>query len=291
MLLSHESIKCDVNLAKQTWLGVGGSAEYFYSANSEAELADIIRSLDSSIDVTVIGAGSNILIRDAGIKGLVVKLGGDLNSISIEDNIVTVGGAVKCPYLARYLLQHSLSNLEFIIGIPGTIGGSVFMNAGCYGYEIKDFIHQVHGIDKDGNYRSLRGQDIDFQYRKSNLPTGFIVTKADFICKPDAYESINKRITDISLERKANQPCNVRTVGSVFKNPSQCNKRAWQLIKEAGCHLFKSENVCLSDLHSNFIIHNGSGNSQEIEDFIIKIRDQVHSKTGVLLEIEVVFLG
>lgn len=279
----------DADLSKQVWFRVGGPAQVLFKPESVSDLQQFLKHKPKDIPITIIGAGSNILIRDGGISGVVIRLVRGFNDIAIKGNEIRAEAGALDRTVAMTAAQHGLAGLEFFAGIPGTIGGAVFMNAGAYGHETKDILKSVDAIDADGILRTYGVDQIGFSYRHSNLPEGSIVVGATFVGTPAPRDQILKRIDGIMKERSDAQPVNARTGGSTFKNPSGI--KAWELIDQAGCRGKKIGGAQVSEKHCNFLINTGEATAQDLEDLGRHIQSQVYEKSGILLEWEIKRLG
>ncbi len=284
--------KFDYNLSKHSWFGIGGNAEIFYVPASLEELQLVLFSNEKAIDVTVIGLGSNIIIRDGGIPGLVIKLGNGFNYISHNKDIVFAGAAVQDKVLSKYCFRNSIIGLEFYSGIPGTVGGAACMNAGCFGSETKDVFIKAKCLSNQGELKELHCSEELFTYRKNNYLDKLIVCEVQYINEIGDPLAINKKIREISNQRKETQPQKVLTAGSTFKNPFDLGVlKAWQLIEKAGLRGYESNGVSLSTHHANFIVNRQKESANLIEDFGENIRREVKNKLGIELEWEIKILG
>ena len=283
----------NVKLSKYSWFNLGGNAEYFYKVQNKKQLIDFLEeSKKKNFKLTIIGAGSNTLFRDNGVKGVVIKLGNNFSFIKLIDkNILHVGAATLDRKVANFAKQNSLGNLEFLSCIPGSIGGAVIMNSGCYDNDISKVLLSIQVIDTINlEEKEVKKKDIKFLYRGTNLSKNFIIISAKFKGSISNKEKIEKKQTDFIKKKKLSQPSQIKTCGSTFKNIDN-EKKAWMLIKEAGCDTFKEGDAAISAKHCNFFVNNGKAKSSDIESLIKKVKDRVYIKTGVNLELEIKITG
>ncbi|MBR1734149.1 MAG: UDP-N-acetylmuramate dehydrogenase [Alphaproteobacteria bacterium] len=276
-------------LSKKSWFGVGGPAEILFIPEDIDDLVFFLRNVPDNINITILGAISNVLIRDGGIEGVVILLGEQFKKIYVEDEIIEVGAAVNCTRLATVAVDAELGNLEFLMGLPGTIGGALKMNAGCYGSEISDFLVEFEAVTTSGHIKWFTKKDIKFEYRHSGIPDDLIVTRAWFKVNSNVNYSILKKVNSIVEKRKASQPLNKRSCGSTFKNPT--GKKAWELIEKAGGRGMRIGGAMVSDKHCNFIVNEGNATANDIETLGEKIAQKVLETSGIQLEWEIVRLG
>ena len=285
-------IEFNFNLSKMSWFGVAGNAEIFYSPDSLSELALFLKLLPTDINRTIIGLGSNLLVRDGGIEGVIIKLGKNFNNINVESSYVHVGASVLDKVLSKFCLEQSIQGFEFLTGIPGCIGGAVAMNAGCYGSEIKDIFLSAKCLDYQGNEIIIDHSEDLFSYRNNTKTKDLIILEIKFNKLSGDKNKIFNKMEEINKNRILSQPQKVRTAGSTFKNPtSQSSKKAWELIEISGSKTIERNNVTLSDKHANFIVNKQFESANDIEIFGELIRKKVFDKTGVLLEWEIKILG
>ena len=275
-------------LGEFTWFRVGGPAQAFFMPDDENDLAYFLRNLSTEIPVTVIGAGSNLIVRDAGVPGVVIRLGRGFNDVNIEDHRVTAGTAMLDVMVARAAQAAGVSGLAFLSGIPGTIGGALRMNGGAYGGETKDVLLETRGIDRQGNARKFSNGEMGFSYRHCGVPEDVIFTAAVLQGRAGEPEQIAAEMAAIKKKREASQPRN-RTGGSTFKNPP--GHSAWKLVDEAGCRGLTIGGAQVSDLHSNFLINLGSASAADIETLGETIREKVKANSGIDLEWEIKRVG
>ena len=285
------SIKYDYNIAKKTWFGSGGKTKIFFEPRNIAELIFFLKFLPKRIIIFVIGLGSNTLIRDGGFNGVIIKLNKGFNKIDYnkKKKIITVGSGVKNIDLSKFSLDNQIRGFEFLIGIPGSLGGSIKMNASCYEQTISDLFIQASLIDRKGNIHSLTKEKIQFEYRKTSIPKDWIFLDATFRVKNSKKELIKKRMDSITTKRKKSQPVACRTGGSTFQNSKEY--KAWELIDKIGYRGMNIGDAKISDLHPNFIINKGNAKSLDIELLGEEIRKKVFSRTGIKLKWEIIRVG
>lgn len=282
-------IVTDANLARLSWFRTGGTADILFEPADEQDLIQVLRKAPTSMPITTIGVGSNLLVRDGGVRGMVIRLGRGFSEISARGNVVTAGGGAMDIHVAKFAAKEGLSGLEFLSGIPGTIGGAVKMNAGAYGREVKDCLKHAHAVDRFGHVEELEPEDFAFSYRHSALGDGRIILKAAFHARPGDTEAINQRLKEIADARADSQPLGTRTGGSTFKNPD--GTHAWELVDQAGCRGMRIGDAEVSEKHCNFLINHGNATAEDIESLGEKVRQLVHEKTGTLLEWEIKRIG
>jgi len=276
-------------LGEFTWFRVGGPAQALFMPEDENDLAYVLGNLPTDIPITVIGAGSNLIVRDGGVEGVVIRLGRGFNGIETDDSQrVTGGTAVLDVMVARAAQKAAIAGLAFLSGIPGTIGGALRMNGGAYGGETKDILVEARGVDRAGTIRTFSNADMGFSYRHCAAPEDVIFTTAVFQGKAGDPEQIAAEMEAIKQKREASQPRN-RTGGSTFKNPPGQN--AWKVIDEAGCRGLKVGDAQVSELHCNFLINLGRASAADIETLGETVRERVKVHSGVDLEWEIKRIG
>ena len=287
----NQNIKKNVLLSQYNWFNLGGPAELFFKPKDKKELVDILRySKDKNLKINVIGAGSNTLIRDKGIKGLTIKLGKSFSQIKLLDNeTIEVGASALDKKLAYYAQENLISGFEFLSCIPGSLGGAVIMNSGCYGEDISKVFLSLRAINFNGEEIEIKKENIKFFYRKTNLPNDLIITSVVLKGKQSTKHYIDTKQSQMIETKKRSQPSNVKTCGSTFKNPE--GEKAWELIKRSHCENLSVGDAKISKKHSNFFINNGKATSKQIESLITKVRDKVLKKTGIDLELEIKIVG
>ena len=283
----------NVNLSGFSWFNLGGNAEYFYKAKDKDQLIEFLRETKKEkIKTTILGAGSNTLFRDKGVKGVVIKLGKFFSFTKIVDkDILEVGAATLDRKVANFARDNNLKNLEFLSCIPGSIGGAIVMNSGCYENDISKVLLSVRAINiNEISEIEIKRDDIKFLYRGTNLPDDIIIISAKFKCSVGKKEEIEKKQLNFIERKKLSQPSQIKTCGSTFKNINE-DKKAWMLIKESGCEQFKEGDAIISQKHCNFFVNNGNAKSSDIENLIKKVQKKVYQKTGVNLELEIKIVG
>jgi len=272
-------------LKNSTWFKVGGPAEVLFQPADEADLANFLKNLPSDVPITVLGLASNVIVRDGGIAGVVIRLGPTFRVIGIEDMIVTAGAATVDLQVARAALNQSLTGLEFMSGIPGSVGGGLRMNAGAYGSEFKDVVIDARVMDRKGNIRTLKAPEMGFTYRQSAVPDDFIFLSARFKAEPGDKDAIAAKMAEIQKTRGDTQPIRTYTGGSTFANPE--GKKAWQLVDQAGCRGLKVGGAEVSTQHCNFLINTGSASAHDLETLGETVRRKVKEASGIELRWEI----
>jgi UDP-N-acetylmuramate dehydrogenase len=277
------------SLSELTWFRVGGPAQVFFMPQDENDLAYFLQNLPPEIPVTVIGAGSNLIVRDGGVLGVVIRLGRGFNEIKVEaDNRIAAGTAMLDVVVARAAQAAGIAGLAFFSGIPGSIGGALRMNGGAYGGETKDVLVEARGIDRRGNMRTYSNAEMGFSYRHCGVPDDVIFTAAVIQGRAGDPEAIAAEMASIKGKREKSQPRN-RTGGSTFKNPP--GHSAWQLVDAAGCRGLKVGQAKVSELHSNFLITLDGATAADIETLGETVRARVKAHSGVELEWEIKRIG
>ncbi len=287
------SLSENTSMSKYSWFNLGGPAEYLFKPDNKQQLIEFLRENKiHKLKIFIIGAGSNTLIRDKGIKGVVIKLGKGFGGINlINKNTIEVGASVLDRKVANFAKENNISDFEFLSCIPGSIGGAVIMNSGCYENDISKVVRSIKVIDIDECIeKEIKREEIEFYYRGTNLSNKFIVTSVTMRGSLGVKEKIEKKQIDFIERKKLSQPSQVKTCGSTFKNIVN-DKKAWQFIKESGCDKFKVGDAQISNKHCNFFINNGNANSSDIELLINKVKKTVSEKTGVNLELEIKIIG
>ena len=286
-----DRVKFDESLSKFSWFNVGGPAELFFRADSEEELSIFFKYLNSlNKQITIIGAGSNTLIRDGGVKGATIKLSSKFSYLKlIEETLIEAGAATFDKKLSEFSKENSIAGLEFLSCIPGSVGGAIKMNAGWHGHSIENVVASIKVMDFEWNIKEIEKSEISFFYRGSSLPNNLLILSAKFKGKLSKKENIEKKLIQLTDKKKASQPSGVKTCGSTFKNPE--NKKAWQLIKESDCDKLSVGGAKISEKHCNFLINEGNANSREIEELINNVKKKVLIKTGVKMELEIKIIG
>lgn len=284
----------DEALAPFTWFRVGGTAEALFIPADAEDLADFLKALDPSVPVTVLGVGSNVIVRDGGVEGVVIRLGGrPWAQVTTDGDMITAGAGALDSMVAKASAKAGLAGLEFYAGIPGTVGGALTMNAGCYGAETKDVLVSAWGLTRSGERVDYALADFGYTYRHSLAPAEIIWVEATYRGTPDEPAAVQARIDEITSRRETTQPIREKTGGSTFKNPP--GHSSWKLVDEAGwrgkLHAETGGGAMFSDLHSNFMINPGEATAADIEGLGEAVRADVLLKTGVQLEWEIKRIG
>jgi UDP-N-acetylmuramate dehydrogenase len=278
------------SLAELTWFRVGGPAQVLFMPEHEDDLAYFLAHLAGEIPVTVVGLGSNLIVRDGGVPGVVIRLGRGFGDTAIEsDHRVRAGAAVPDVKVARVAQEAGIAGLAFLRGIPGAIGGALRMNGGAYGGETKDVLIEARGVDRKGNVAVWRNADMHYSYRHCGAPEDLIFTQALFQGRPGDRAQIAAEMDKITGSREATQPIKSRTGGSTFKNPP--GHKAWQLIDAAGCRGLVVGDAQVSEMHCNFLINRGNASAADIETLGETVRARVKENSGVELEWEIKRIG
>ena len=286
--------QADYPLSRITWFKVGGVADVLFRPADADDLAAFLAGCPTDIPVTVLGVGSNVLVRDGGIRGVVVRLGRGFTDIVVEDTCVVAGGGALDINVARVAADAGLAGLEFLSGVPGTIGGAVRMNAGAYGGDLGGILDSVVLLDRAGRARTLTRDDLSFTYRQSRLPPQTIVVRATLVGTPSDAPAVHGRMAEIKQAREATQPVRTRTGGSTFRNPGGPEgdaPRAWQLIDDAGCRGLTRGGAMVSPVHCNFLENTGQATAADLEALGEEVRQRVAEQSGVHLQWEIERLG
>ena len=282
----QDQIKKNHPLCKNSWFGVGGNASTFFSPRNRIDLKTFLKNFKHKKIITI-GSGSNILFKDTGFKGLVIKLGKEFSKIEDSNSSIVAGAAALKSNVSDFAKKKGIGEFEFLSAIPGNIGGGIIMNSGCFGSEISDIVEQITIMDYSGNEKILNRNKINFQYRESGLPENYIVLEVLFRkTKRMPISAIEEKIKKIKSEKKISQPTGIRTGGSTFKNPVN-NKKAWELIKQCGCDKISFGNAKFSQHHCNFIDNTDLASSKDIQKLIKETQKIVHKKSGIKLELEI----
>ena len=287
-----EDVKFNYDLKKKNWFNIGGRTKVFYKANNLKDLVNFLKKLDNKERIFILGYGSNTLVADDLFDGVVIKLSKHFNNISLlKENIIIAGSAVLDKTLSEFAMENNISGFEFLSCIPGTIGGGIKMNAGCFGKEFKDLLLSIQAIDKSGNIITIPSKEIKFYYRGSDLPEDLIFLSASFKGYKSDMSQIKNEIERLKIKKDKSQPSKIKTSGSTFKNPkSQTEKKVWELIKES-VPLDKSfGDACISDKHCNFFVNKGNATFNDMRNLIDFVAKKVFEKTGISLEKEIKIL-
>ena len=280
----------DESLSKHSWFNLGGPAKVIFKPKNLNELSIFLKNCKEFNKIKVLGAGSNTLIRDGGFDGVIIKLGKSFSHLSLlGQNMLIAGASALDKNVSNFALENSLSGFEFLSCIPGTIGGGIRMNSGCYGEDISKILISVQVMDLSGKLKVVHSSDIKFSYRGCNLDNSLIFISATFKGKNDSNPNIQKKIINLVERKKKDQPSKIKTCGSTFKNPE--NNKAWSLIKDSGCAGMKMGDAHISEKHCNFFVNKGNAKSQDLENLIYQVKNRVLNKTGIKLELELEIIG
>ena len=278
------------NLSKYSWFNLGGPAKVIFKPMNLNELSIFLKNIKEFDKIKVLGAGSNTLIRDGGFNGIIIKLGKSFSHLSLlNKNTVIVGASALDKNVSNFAFENSLTGFEFLSCIPGTIGGGVRMNSGCYGEDIEKILVSVQVMDFQGKMKVIYSSDIKFSYRGCNLGNNLIFVSATFKGKSDNKLNIQKKINNLIKRKNEDQPTKIKTCGSTFKNPE--NGKAWKLIKDSECGGMKVGDAYISEKHCNFFVNKGKATSKDLEELIYKVKSKVFNKTGINLELELQIIG
>ena len=279
------------SLSKYSWFNLGGPAKIFFRPENKNQLKHFLSEIKIKNDqMHILGAGSNTLIRDAGFEGVIIKLGSKFSSVNLLNReTIEVGAATLDRKVSDFAKNNCISRMEFLSCIPGSIGGAITMNSGCYGTEISEILLSIIVVDNLGQEKELSKKEINFFYRGSDLPKNHIIISAKLKGEIASKELIEKKQQELIERKKNSQPSKIKTGGSTFKNLS--DKKAWMLIKESGCHKFKVGDAKISEKHCNFFVNDGNAKASDIETLINKVKTEVQKKTGIKLELEIKIIG
>jgi len=278
------------SLSKHSWFNIGGPAKVIFKPKNLKELSIFLKNIKGPDKIKVLGAGSNTLIRDGGFNGVIIKFGKPFAHLSIlDENKLIAGTSALDKNVSNFALEKSISGFEFLSCIPGTIGGGIRMNSGCYGDNISKILVSVQVMDLDGKIRVIYASDIIFSYRGCNLDKNLIFISATFKGKRNNQQKIKKKIENLLELKKNDQPLKIKTCGSTFKNPE--NKKAWKLIKDSGCAGMKVGEAYISEKHCNFFVNKKNAKSDDLENLINQVKNKVFDKTGINLELELQIIG
>ena len=290
----------DRSLADLTWLRVGGPADWLYQPADEADLADFLAALDPAVAVFPMGVGSNLIVRDGGLRAVVIRLGRGFNGISVEGNRVVAGAAALDAHVAKRAAEAGL-DLTFLRTIPGSIGGAVRMNAGCYGSYVADVLEEVRIVTRDGRIETLPASALHLRYRQSELPAGAVIVQAVFRAGTGDPAALEARMAEQIAKRDASQPTKERSAGSTFRNPAGFSStgkaddshelKAWKVIDDAGMRGARVGGAQMSTMHSNFLINAGGATAADLENLGEEVRKKVYQSSGITLEWEIMRVG
>ena len=279
------------NLSKYSWFNLGGPADIFFRPENKEQLIEFLKEIKkNNYKIHILGAGSNTLIRDSGVKGVVIKLGSKFSDIKLlEKGTIEVGAAILDRKVSDFAKNNDIGNMEFLSCIPGSIGGAIAMNSGCYGSDISKVLVSIKVLDDKGNEKEIKNNEISFYYRSTNLPENYVILSAILRGKISSKKLIEKKQEELIQRKKESQPSRIKTGGSTFKNSNE--KKAWMLIKESGCDKLYVGDAKISEKHCNFFLNDGGAKTADIEKLINKVRDEVKSKTGIKLDLEIKIIG
>jgi len=277
------------NVELKSWFDVGGKAEILFRPSDIADLQDFLKNCPKEIPINILGAASNVIVRDEGVKGVVIRLSGEFAKITQEEENIRAGAAALCGNVALFSRNAALDKIEFLTGIPGSIGGAIAMNGGCYGSDMSQILISAKALDFDGNLIELKNSDFGFYYRGNKISKNFIFVEALLKCEKSTAEIVSKKITELNQQREQAQPIRAKTGGSTFKNPQ--NNSAWKLIDEAGCRGMIEGDAQISEKHCNFMINRGKASANNLIDLGNKVKKLVKEKSGIDLEWEIKILG
>ena len=287
-----DNVIFEYDLRKKNWFNIGGKSKVFYKANNLKELINFLKKVADKEKIFILGAGSNTLITDNLYDGIVIKLSKDFNNISLlKDDIIIAGSGVLDKTLSDFAMKNNLSGFEFLSCIPGTIGGGIRMNAGCFGNEFKDILLSIQAIDKKGNVLTIPVKDIKFEYRKNDISEDLIFLSASFKGIKSEYKKIENQTKKLKIEKEKSQPTQIKTSGSTFKNPIlQTKKKVWELIKDSVPLNKRFGDACISEKHCNFFVNKGNASFNDMKQLIDFVSKNVLEKTGISLEKEIKIL-
>ena len=279
------------NLSKYSWFNLGGPADIFFRPENKDQLIKFLDTIKKeNYKIHILGAGSNTLIRDSGVKGVVIKLGSKFSNIELlAKDTIEVGASTLDRKVSDFAKNNGISGMEFLSCIPGSIGGAIIMNSGCYGSDISEILSSIKIIDEKGKEKEIKNDEIKFFYRGTNIPKNYIILSAVLKGVISSKQSIEQKQEELIERKKKSQPSQIKTGGSTFKNSN--NKKAWMLIKESGCDKLYIGDAKISDKHCNFFVNDGKAKTADIEKLINKVKKEVQKKTGVDLELEIKIIG
>jgi UDP-N-acetylmuramate dehydrogenase len=288
----NSNIKFDYDLKKKNWFNIGGKTKIYFKASNLKDLINFLKRIENKEKIFILGGGSNTLITDKTYDGVVIKLTNNFNKLSLlSDDIIIAGSAVSDKSLSEFAMNNCLGGFEFLSCIPGTVGGGIKMNAGCFGREFKDILISVQAINKMGQVITIPAKNINFKYRDSNLPDNLIFLSASFKGEKKKSNLIEKKMDEIKKKKEQAQPTKIKTSGSTFKNPlDQSEKKVWQLIKESVSLEKSFGDACISKKHCNFFINKGDAKFDDMKKLIEFVSENVLKKTGIKLETEIKIL-
>ena len=287
-----ESIYFNYSLKKLNWFNIGGNTKIYFKPSSLDDLIKFLKLYGDNKNLFVLGAGSNVLFKDDLFDGAVIKLSKNFSKISLlNENTIIAGSSVLDKSLSEFAMENGLSGLEFLSCIPGTIGGGIRMNSGCFDSEFKDILISVQAISRNGEVLTIPAKDILFDYRSCNLSKDLIFLSATFQGKKDQKENIKEKINQLKIKKEKAQPTRIKTGGSTFKNPiKQTNKKVWEIIKQSVPNDIKFGDAAISNKHSNFFINKGNASFKDMKKLIEFVKNNVKNKTGINLDLEIILV-
>ena len=284
-----ENLIIDHDLKKKNWFNIGGKTKLFFKADTLNDLISFIKRINKEEKIFVLGAGSNTLFTDGGYDGVVIKLSKNFNNISkLSDEVIIAGSSVTDKRLSEFAMENNLTGFEFLSCIPGTVGGGIKMNAGCFQKEFKDIVISVQALNRDGQIITIPSSKIEFDYRKNNLSKDLIFLSASFKGKKGNKDNIKLLMKKYKLQKESAQPTKIKTSGSTFKNPiNQTNKKVWELIKESVSLDTSFGDAAISEKHCNFFINRGNASFNEMKNLIKFVSKKVYENTGIKIETEI----
>ena len=288
----NSKIFFDYDLKKSNWFNIGGKTKIYFKPESLSDLIIFLKNFGTRKKIYILGAGSNTLIGDDIFDGIVIKLGKNFSNVSLLPNgIIVAGSACTDQKLSNFSLENEIGGLEFLACIPGTIGGGLKMNAGCFNKEFKDILISIQAIDRQGRVTTIKADKVNFEYRNNDLPDDLIFLSASFKGEKNNKVEIKKKITELKKRKDSTQPTKIKTSGSTFKNPiNQTDKKAWELIKESVPPELAFGDASISDKHCNFFVNKNNASFDDMNKLIEFIKEKVEKKTGIKLEKEIKIL-
>tara|TARA_B100000700_G_scaffold192073_1_gene211535 strand:- start:249 stop:1157 length:909 start_codon:yes stop_codon:yes gene_type:complete len=282
----------DYDLKKLNWFNIGGKAEIFFKPNTLKSLVKFLKIYSKRGKIFILGAGSNVLINDATFPGVIIKLGKNFSNISIlNENLIVAGCATPQKNLSEYAKENNIGEMEFLSCIPGSVGGGIRMNSGCFESEFKDILVSVQYIDFDGLVKTINSKNINFEYRGTNLPKDVIFLSATFKGIEKNKKDIQSKIDHLKKKKEQAQPTRIKTGGSTFKNPNNnTEKKVWQLIKESVPNDIKFGEAKISEIHSNFFVNTNNSSFKDMKTLIDFVKNKVKEKTGIDISLEIIIV-
>ena len=285
-------IHSDYNLKKSNWFNIGGKTKVYFRPDNLSDLILFLKRFGKKEKIYILGAGSNTLISDNIFNGVVIRLGKNFSNISIlPNNVIVAGSGCLDKKLSDFALENGIGGLEFLACIPGTVGGGLKMNAGCFKKEFKDILVSIQAIDKEGKVLTIPANKVIFKYRNTDLSDDLIFLSASFKGKKKNKDQIKKEVFELKIRKDSTQPTKIKTSGSTFKNPiNQSDKKVWQLIKESVPLNTSFGDACISDKHCNFFVNKNNASFNDMNNLINFVQENVKKKTGIILEKEIKIL-